>query len=149
MKVNIENAFNNVSLAIILRKLCDVEGLLVNIVPFTMLFYGAHSSFYYHHGHVEGATIIESSSCIRHGDPLKGFLSALAHYQTLLETIVRAPNCVFPSLMNDTHVVEPMNEITYAFDHLSTQLTLVGLRVKVSKCKLWSPSKISPSIKIF
>jgi hypothetical protein len=47
MKVNIENAFNNVFLAIIFRKLCDVEGVLVNIVPFTMLFYGAHSSFYY------------------------------------------------------------------------------------------------------
>jgi hypothetical protein len=35
-----------------------------------------------------------------------------------------------------------------AFDHLSTQLSLVGLRVKVSKCKLWGPSKISPGIKI-
>ncbi len=42
----------------------------------------------------------------------------------------------------------PLNEITHAFDHLSTQLTLVGLRVNVSKCKLWGPSRISPSIKI-
>jgi len=41
-----------------------------------------------------------------------------------------------------------MNEITHAFDHLSTQLALIGLRVKVSKCKLWSPLKISPGIKI-
>jgi len=29
-----------------------------------------------------------------------------------------------------------MNEITHAFDHLSSQLTLVGLKVKVSKSKL-------------
>jgi hypothetical protein len=29
-----------------------------------------------------------------------------------------------------------MNEIIHAFDHLLTQLALVGLRVKVSKCKL-------------
>jgi hypothetical protein len=42
-----------------------------------------------------------------------------------------------------------MNEITRAFDHLLTQLTLIGLRVKVSKCKLWSPSGIYPSIKKF
>jgi hypothetical protein len=41
-----------------------------------------------------------------------------------------------------------MSEITYAFDHLLTQLVLVGLKVKVLKCKLWSPSRISPSIKI-
>ncbi len=30
----------------------------------------------------------------------------------------------------------------------STQLTLVGLGVKVSKCKLWNPLRISPCIKI-
>jgi hypothetical protein len=48
--------------------------------------------------------------------------------------------------MNDIHIVGPMNEITYAFGHLLTQLTLVGLRVKVLKYKLWSPSRISPSI---
>jgi len=41
-----------------------------------------------------------------------------------------------------------MNEITCTFDHLSTQLALVGLRVKVSKCKLWSPLGISPSVEI-
>jgi hypothetical protein len=36
----------------------------------------------------------------------------------------------------------PMSEITHTFDHLSTQLTLVGLRVKVSKCKFWSLLRI-------
>jgi len=35
-----------------------------------------------------------------------------------------------------------MNEIILAFDHLSTQLALIGFMVKVSKCKLWSPSRI-------
>jgi hypothetical protein len=42
-----------------------------------------------------------------------------------------------------------LSEITHAFDHLSTQLAQVGLMVKVSKCKLWSPSKISLGIKIY
>ncbi len=40
----------------------------------------------------------------------------------------------------------PLSEITCAFDHLLTQLTLVRLRVKVSKCKLWNPSWISLGI---
>jgi hypothetical protein len=34
------------------------------------------------------------------------------------------------------------------FDHLLTQSTLVGLRVKLSKCKLWSPLGFSLSIEI-
>jgi hypothetical protein len=42
----------------------------------------------------------------------------------------------------------PLNEISRVFDHLSTQLALVGLKVKVSNCKLWNPSKISQGIKI-
>jgi hypothetical protein len=44
--------------------------------------------------------------------------------------------------MDDTHIVGPLNEITCAFDHLSTQL------VKVLKCKIWSPLGIFPGIKI-
>ncbi len=57
----------------------------MNIVPFTMLFYDTHSPFYYQHGwHVEGVTIIESSLNMKHGDPLRGPLFVLAHYQTLL-----------------------------------------------------------------
>jgi hypothetical protein len=68
--------------------LCDVEGLLPNIIPFTMLFYGAHSSLYYRHGwHVDKVIIIESSSGTRQGDPLGGILFVLAHYRAFIETI--------------------------------------------------------------
>jgi hypothetical protein len=50
--------------------------------------------------------------------------------------------------MGDTHIVSPMSEITHAFDHLLTQLALVGLKVKVSKCKFWNPLRIFLGIKI-
>jgi hypothetical protein len=50
--------------------------------------------------------------------------------------------------MDDTHIMVLMSEITCAFNHLLTQLALMGLKVKVSKCKLWSPSRISLGIKI-
>jgi hypothetical protein len=50
-------------LAVIFRELCDAGGLLVNIVPFTRLFYGVPFFLYFQHGrHVEGVTIIESFS---------------------------------------------------------------------------------------
>jgi hypothetical protein len=80
--------------------------------------------------------------------PLGSPLFVLAHYRTFLETIARDPNYVFPSLVDDTHIMGPLSEITHIFYHLSTQLALVGLRVKVSKCKFWSPSWISLCIKI-
>jgi len=93
----------------------------VNIVPFTKLFYGAHSSFYHQHEqHKEGIIIIKSFSDMKQGDPLGGPLFVLAHYQTFLKTIAQAPNCVFPSLGDDTHIVGLMNEVIFAFDHLST-----------------------------
>jgi len=41
-----------------------------------------------------------------------------------------------------------MSEITHTLNHLSTQLAPIGLRVKMSKCKLWNPSGISLNIKI-
>jgi len=85
---------------------------------------------------VEGITIFEFSSSTRQGDLLEGCLFTLAHYRAFLGTIGQAGNYVFPSLTNDTHIVGSMSEITHAFDHLSTQLTLLGLKVKVSKCKL-------------
>jgi len=97
---------------------------------------------------VEGYNIIESSLNMKHGDSLGGLLFTLAHYWILLKTNTHAPSCVFPSLVDDTHIMGSMSEITHTFDHFSTQLTLVGFRVKVSKCKLWSPSGIFLGIKI-
>jgi hypothetical protein len=61
---------------------------------------------------------------------------------------MQAPGCVFPSLADDMHIMGLMNEITRAFDHLLTQLTLVRLKVKVSKCKFWNLLGISPSMDI-
>jgi hypothetical protein len=97
----------------------------------------AHYFLYYQHGrHVEGINIIESSSGMRQGDALGGPLFSLAHYQTLLKTIAWAPNYVFPSLMDNTHIGGALSHIACGFDHFLTQLTLVGLKLKVSKCKL-------------
>jgi hypothetical protein len=47
MQVNVENVFNNIFWTIIFKELQDVRGLLVNIIPFTKLFYGAYFFFNY------------------------------------------------------------------------------------------------------
>jgi hypothetical protein len=68
---------------------------------------------------VKGVTIIESYLGMKQNDPLKGPLFVLAHYWALLNTC-KSPNYVFPSLMDNTHIVGPMSEITHPFDHLLT-----------------------------
>jgi len=61
MQVDAKNAFNNISWAVISKELWDARGPLVNIVPFTRLFYGVHSFPYYQHmQHEEGVIVIES-----------------------------------------------------------------------------------------
>jgi hypothetical protein len=67
---------------------------------------------------------------MKQGDPLRSPL--FAHYQPLLEIITQAVNCVFSSLMDDTHIMGFMKEIVTTFDHLLTQLALVRLRIKMS-----------------
>ncbi len=64
----------------------------------------------------EGVTIIEFSLGMKQGDTLGCALLALAHYRTLLKTIAWTPSCVFPSLVDDTHIVGPMSEIAPTFD---------------------------------
>ncbi len=105
--------------------------------------------FYYQHGqHVKGVTIIESSLGMRWGDPLGNPLYVLAHYWVILKTIAQAPNYIFPTLVDDIHIMWPMSEITRTFDHLSTQLALVRLKVKMSKYKLRNPLGLFPGLEI-
>jgi hypothetical protein len=47
MQIEIKNIFNNIFQVVIFWELPKVREPLVNIAPFTKLFYGAHSSFYY------------------------------------------------------------------------------------------------------
>jgi hypothetical protein len=122
-------------------------GFLANIVPFTKLFYGVHFLFTSNMGSMKrGSSLLNHFQAQGKGGPLGGPLFALAHYRAFLKTITQAPKCVFPSLVDDTHIVGTMNEVVLAFNHLLTQLALIGLKVNVSTCKLWNPLRISSSV---
>jgi hypothetical protein len=74
------NAFNNFFKLLFLESYVMFKGLWQRLSPYKV-FYGVHSSLYYQHGwHVEGVTIIESSSGMKQGDLLRGSLFFLAHY---------------------------------------------------------------------
>jgi len=88
MQIDVNNVFNNIFRAIIFKELQEVERPLASIILFTKLFYGAHFFSYQHKQHEpKGVTIIKSSSSTRKGDPLKGLLFVLTHYQTFLKPL--------------------------------------------------------------
>jgi hypothetical protein len=53
------------------------------------------------------------------------------------------------SLLDNTHIVGPLNEITCTVDDLLAQLALVVFGVQMLKCKFWSLSGISLGIEEF
>jgi hypothetical protein len=42
------------------------------------------------------------------GDPLKGALFALAHFMALHSIINHFPSCLFPSIIDDIHIISPL-----------------------------------------
>jgi len=149
MQIDIENAFNSIFWTTIFKELCDVEGPLMSIICLTRYFMvhiflfittwvtcggGHHYWIIFKH---EARWPLKRS--IIWFDPLLNFFRN--HH-------MGPPTCVFPSLTNDTHIVGPMNELSCTFDHLSTQLAQVELKVKMLICKCCSPSRIFLGIEI-
>ena len=65
---------------------------------------------------------------------------AIGHQRALRATAAAFPDCAFPSIADDTHIVGPPPRAAEAFSHLAAQLALLDLDVQTSKSHAWSPS---------
>ena len=65
----------------------------------------------------------------------------MRHQQALRATAAAFPDCAFPSIADDTHIVGPPARVVEAFSYFVAQLVLLGIYVQPSKCHAWSPSK--------
>ena len=72
---------------------------------------------------------LESATGTRQGDPSGGVLFALGHQQALRATAAAFPDCAFPSIADDTHIVGPPARVVEAFVNFFVQLALLGLEV--------------------
>ncbi len=133
MQVNVENTFNNIFQIVIKRSMKCQGTFGKHWTLYQIVLWCSFFSLLPTWATWKGITTVESSLSTRQGDPLSGIFFC---FRTFLETIMWTLNYVFPSLANNTHIMGPINEVILAFDHLSTQLALVGFKVKVSKCKL-------------
>jgi hypothetical protein len=61
------------------------------------------------------------------GDPFIQPLFVLVHFHALQTFFVVFPSCLFPLLVNDTHILNLVSLVPLAFDHSTSQLVLMGL----------------------
>jgi hypothetical protein len=74
------------------------------------------------------------------GDPLgEGPLFALAHFKVLSFTVSHFPFCLFPSIIDDTHIIGPLSIVSYAYEYFQIKLHVIGFSIQPQKCITWSP----------
>jgi hypothetical protein len=58
-----------------------------------------------HHNHEDDVIIIPSTMGTHQGDPLGRALFTLAHFKALHSTTNHFPSYLFPSIVNDIHII--------------------------------------------
>ncbi len=52
------------------------------------------------------------------GDLLGVVLFALAHFRALYFTTINFPSCLFPSIIDETHIIRPPSIVSSTYEHL-------------------------------
>jgi hypothetical protein len=102
------NAFNSMSRSIIFQKICTTNGYIIQLIPFVHSFYVFKFPLFYGHCNWECDVIITPfamGTC--QGDSLGGPLFILDHFKALCSTFNHFPFCLFPSIANDIHIIDP------------------------------------------
>jgi hypothetical protein len=90
----------------------------MQLIPFVHVLYAFESPLFYNHRNHEGDVIIipfAMGTC--QGDPLGGALCALAHFGVLHSTTSYLSSLLFPSIVDDTHIIGPLSIVSFAYEH--------------------------------
>jgi len=47
--------------------------------------------------------------------------------------------CLFPSIVDDTHIIGPLLIISFAYEHFQIELRKINIFIQPQKCVAWSP----------
>jgi hypothetical protein len=61
------------------------------------------------------------------GDPLEGASFILAHFRLLHYIANHFPSCLFPSIVDDTHIKSPLSIVLFIYEHFQTKFCAIGL----------------------
>ncbi len=103
---------------IIFEKNYVASGDIIQFIPFVHTFYAFECPLFYSpHNHEGDVTIIPSSMGIHQGDPSGKALFILAHFKALHSTIHHFPSYLFPSIIDDTHIIGPLSIVSFGYEH--------------------------------
>jgi hypothetical protein len=76
-------------------------------------------------------------------DPLRGALFVLVHFKTLRSIINRLPSCLFPSIVENIHIIDTFTTSSI-YEHFQTELNVISkLLIQVQECVAWSLFSLS------
>ncbi|GAQ91995.1 protein with reverse transcriptase-like domain [Klebsormidium nitens] len=125
LQVDLANAFNEVDRVAMFDEL---RLHFPELLPFFCCFYAEPSRLLL--GRDSGDwELLQSSTGSWQGDPLAGFLFALAYHRPLSATCAAFPDVQLPSYADDTHIVGAPARAAEAFAHLQGGLATLSLRI--------------------
>jgi hypothetical protein len=115
------------SRGIIFQKLCTIGGDTIQFIPFNHAFYALKSPlFYNHHNCGDDVTIIPSTMRTCQGDPLGRALFVLTHFKALHSTSSHFLFYLFPSIVNNIHIISSSSIVSFAYEHFQTKFCAIG-----------------------
>jgi hypothetical protein len=90
----------------------------VQYILFFHIFYVLESPWYFTHQNKKCEIIIVPWTMGTHqSDPLRGSLFSITHFR-----VAHFPFYIFPTIIDDTHILGPSSEVIQAFEFLTSQL---------------------------
>jgi hypothetical protein len=89
--------------------------------------------FYNHHNHENEVMVISSTMGTHQGDPLGRALFSLTHFKALCSITNHFPFCLFPSIGNDTHIINLLSIVSSAYEHFKIELHMINLFIQLQK----------------
>ncbi len=133
------------SRGVIFQKL-HVVGGDIQFIPFVRAFYTFEFLLFYSHRNCDvNVTIIPSTMGICQGDHLGRVIFSLTHLKALSSIVSHFPSCLFPSIVNETHIIGPPSIVSFTYEHFQIKLHAIGFSIQPQKCVAWSPSGLLPN----
>jgi hypothetical protein len=96
---------------------------IIQLILFVHAFYAFEFPlFYNHHNREDNVIVITFAMRTYQGDLLGRALFAIAHFKVLLFIISRFLFCLFPSITDDTNIINPPLIVSFAYEHFQIEL---------------------------
>ncbi len=85
--------------------------------------------FYSHHNHEGDVIMIPFAMGTCQGDLLRRTHLTLAHFGALCFIVSCFPSCLFPSIVDDTHIIGPLSIVSSTYEHFQIKFYAIRLSI--------------------